>query len=103
VFAYDVEVCRAQGSLAPHVPGVAPRKAFALPAVRRNLYPAFTGADRIFTPSLCAAGHHDARCCMHVHELETAMMDLLYIGLLVGFAAISVALVYGFERLRRPS
>jgi hypothetical protein len=31
------------------------------------------------------------------------MMDLLYLALLVGFTAISVALVYGFERLRRPS
>lgn len=31
------------------------------------------------------------------------MMDLLYIGLMVGFVAISIALVYGFERLRRPS
>ncbi len=40
---------------------------------------------------------------MHVHELETAMMDLLYIGLMVGFVAISIALVYAFERLRRPS
>jgi hypothetical protein len=79
------------------------RKAFALPVLRRNFYPAFTGADRIFTPFLCAAGHHDVRCCMHVHELETAMMDLLYIGLLFGFAAISIALVYAFERLRRPS
>lgn len=31
------------------------------------------------------------------------MMDLLYIGLMVGFVAISIALVYAFERLRRPS
>jgi hypothetical protein len=31
------------------------------------------------------------------------MMDLMYIGLMVGFVAISIALVYGFERLRRPS
>ena len=31
------------------------------------------------------------------------MMDLLYVGLLIGFIAISVALVYGFEKLRRPS
>jgi hypothetical protein len=103
VFAYGVEVCGAQDSLAPHVPCVTPRKAFALQASGRRFYPAFTNTDRIFTQSLCAAGHHDARCCMHVHELETAMMDLLYIGLMVGFVAISVALVYAFERLRRPS
>jgi len=31
------------------------------------------------------------------------MMDLLYLGLLVGFTAVSVALVYAVERLRRPS
>lgn len=31
------------------------------------------------------------------------MMDLLYVGLLIGSIAISVALVYGFEKLRRPS
>ena len=103
VCTYGVEPYCVQGTLAPHVPGVTPRKAFALATVRRNFYPAFTGTDRIFTPSLCAAGHHNVRCCMHVHELETAMMDLLYIGLMVGFVAVSVALVYGFERLRRPS
>ena len=38
---------------------------------------------------------------MPIHELETAMMDLLYVGLMVGFTAISAALVYAFERLRR--
>ena len=31
------------------------------------------------------------------------MMDLVYLGLIVGFCAVSAALVYGFERLRRPS
>jgi hypothetical protein len=98
-----VEICGAQGSLAPHVQGVALRKSIALPAVLRNFFPAVTHTDRIFTQSIYAAGHHDSRCCMHIHELETAMMDLLYIGLLVGFVAISVALVYAFERLRRPS
>jgi hypothetical protein len=30
------------------------------------------------------------------------MDDLLYLGLLVVFFALSVALVYGFEKLRRP-
>jgi hypothetical protein len=30
-------------------------------------------------------------------------MDFLYLGLILGFFAISVVLVYGFERLRRPS
>ncbi len=29
-------------------------------------------------------------------------MDLLYIGLGVVFLVLSVALVYGFEKLRRP-
>ena len=29
-------------------------------------------------------------------------MDLLYIGLTVAFLALSVALVYGFDRLRGP-
>jgi hypothetical protein len=29
-------------------------------------------------------------------------MDLLYIALAVGFFALSVALVYGFEKLRGP-
>jgi hypothetical protein len=30
-------------------------------------------------------------------------MDFLYLGLMIGFVAVSVALVYGCERLRRPS
>jgi hypothetical protein len=30
------------------------------------------------------------------------MDDLLYLGLMVAFFALSVALVYGFEKLRRP-
>jgi hypothetical protein len=30
-------------------------------------------------------------------------MDLVYLGLIIGFCAVSAALVYGFERLRRPS
>jgi hypothetical protein len=29
-------------------------------------------------------------------------MDLLYIGLAVVFLVLSIALVYGFEKLRRP-
>jgi len=29
-------------------------------------------------------------------------MDLIYLGLMVAFFALSVALVYGFEKLRRP-
>jgi len=29
-------------------------------------------------------------------------MDLLYVGLIVGFVAISVALTFYFDRLRRP-
>jgi hypothetical protein len=29
-------------------------------------------------------------------------MDIVFIGLIVGFFALSVALVHGFERLRRP-
>jgi len=29
-------------------------------------------------------------------------MDLIYIGLIIGFVAVSVGLVYYFERLRRP-
>jgi hypothetical protein len=30
-------------------------------------------------------------------------MDIVYLGLIVGFFAISAALVYALERLRRPS
>ena len=29
-------------------------------------------------------------------------MDLVYLGLMVAFFALSIALVYGLERLRRP-
>ena len=29
-------------------------------------------------------------------------MDLLYVGLMVGFVAVSCALAFYFERLRRP-
>lgn len=31
------------------------------------------------------------------------MMDVLYLVLLIGFFALSAAVVYGCERLRRPS
>jgi hypothetical protein len=34
--------------------------------------------------------------------LREVNMDLLYIGLAVVFLVLSVALVYGFEKLRRP-
>jgi len=30
-------------------------------------------------------------------------MDILYIALLIGFFAVTAAVVYVFERLRRPS
>jgi hypothetical protein len=30
-------------------------------------------------------------------------MDFLYIALMIGFFAVTVALVHGCERLRRPS
>ena len=29
-------------------------------------------------------------------------MDILYIGLIVAFVALSIGLVYGCEKLRRP-
>ena len=31
------------------------------------------------------------------------MMDIIYLALLVGFFALSAAIVYACERLRRPS
>ena len=31
------------------------------------------------------------------------MMDLLYVAMLVGFFVLSAVVVYGCERLRRPS
>jgi len=34
---------------------------------------------------------------------EATMMDALYLLILVGFFALSAAVVYGCERLRRPS
>ena len=40
---------------------------------------------------------------MCTHDLDTAMMDLLYLGLMVALVAVSIALVFAFERLRRPS
>jgi hypothetical protein len=33
---------------------------------------------------------------------EEAVMDLLYVAVIVGFFAVSVALAYGFEKLRGP-
>jgi hypothetical protein len=35
--------------------------------------------------------------------LEVAMMDVVYLLLIIGFFALSAAIVYGCERLRRPS
>jgi hypothetical protein len=37
---------------------------------------------------------------MHLQGVN--MDDLLYLGLTVAFFALSVALVYAFEKLRRP-
>jgi len=37
---------------------------------------------------------------MHLREVN--MDDLLYIGLTVAFFALSVALAYALEKLRRP-
>jgi hypothetical protein len=31
------------------------------------------------------------------------MKDLVYLALVIGFFALSAAIVYGIERLRRPS
>jgi hypothetical protein len=35
--------------------------------------------------------------------MEAPMMDIVFLALLIGFFAVSGTLVYGFERLRRPS
>jgi hypothetical protein len=42
------------------------------------------------------------RCPVHFWRYTT-MMDLIYLLILVGFFAASAAVVYGCERLRRPS
>jgi hypothetical protein len=46
-----------------------------------------------------------ARLCASIMEFahKDLVMDFLYLGLILGFFAISAVLVYGFERLRRPS
>jgi hypothetical protein len=41
-------------------------------------------------------------CAIDCHLQEVNMDDLLYLGLMVAFFALSVALVYGFEKLGRP-
>ena len=41
-------------------------------------------------------------CPVHFWR-ETTMMDLIYLLIVVGFFALSAAVVYGCERLRRPS
>ena len=43
------------------------------------------------------------RCIFILCNKETAMMDIIYLALLVGFFALSAAIVYACERLRRPS
>jgi hypothetical protein len=41
---------------------------------------------------------------MHViHVEEATMMDAVYLLMLVGFFVLSAAVVYGCERLRKPS
>jgi hypothetical protein len=35
-------------------------------------------------------------------DLQGVNMDLIYLGLTVAFFALSVALVYALEKLRRP-
>jgi len=56
-----------------------------------------------FTAFLRPRRQYCNRSFEYIRERENTMMDLLYVGLLIGFIAISVALVYGFEKLRRPS
>jgi hypothetical protein len=41
-------------------------------------------------------------CAVHFWR-DTTMMDLTYLLILIGFFAVSAAVVYGCERLRRPS
>jgi hypothetical protein len=38
-----------------------------------------------------------------IHVEEATMMDAVYLFMLVGFFVLSAAVVYGCERLRRPS
>ena len=40
------------------------------------------------------------RCCFPTNEGPT--VDWLYVALVVAFFALSIALAYGFECLRRP-
>jgi hypothetical protein len=38
-----------------------------------------------------------------VYAKEVVIMDVVYLLVLVGFFAVSAAVVYGCERLRKPS
>src|SRR5215831_15297875 len=53
----------------------------------------------LFTPFLCVFAYS----AQVYYRKEAKMMDLVYLLLLTGFFALSAAIVYGCERLRRPS
>jgi hypothetical protein len=61
-----------------------------------NLYGIFTGGCVTYTGFLRAR-----RYILHLRVQENAM-DFIYVGLIVGFVALSIGLVYYCERLRRP-
>ena len=64
-----------------------------------NLYAFFTPASVLYAANFRAGPYFS--------DLQDSVsgedaMDILYIGLIVGFVAVSIGLVYYFERLRRP-
>jgi hypothetical protein len=102
-----------------------------LPAPPRTSHPItgfyvrLTPAGSFFTPFLRGAAYSsirifgDGRAALELTDITFArrleygfgnwmnsqgvnMDDLLYLGLMVACFALSVALVYGFEKLRRP-
>jgi hypothetical protein len=60
-----------------------------------RVYVFFTGRRHLFALFLYAFGYIGVR----IGSKETTVTDILYLVLLVGFFAVSAALVYGCERL----
>jgi len=72
-------------------------------------YSAIAVHASIFTRFLCQNARYWHRFYEHLHSIagseytEATMMDVVYLLIVIGFFSLSAAIVYGCERLRKPS
>ena len=70
----------------------------------RSLYAIFTPARIFYTAFLCVTAYIPISLIVTADRFVSGenTMDILYIALIIGFVALSIALIHFFETLRRP-